>query len=129
MEMKYTPGPWEAEFAEAINIRAPHGGLVAQLRDAKLLVLDEVSMVGPEMQAHHLRGRFGALGRVPAPEAEANARLIAAAPDLLEALEAARRQLVTLGGNERLGTDDDQIQAMVLFVIDSALAKAEGGAP
>ncbi len=44
--------------------------------------------------------------------------------DLLDALECARRQLVRLGGECRIATDDDQIQAQVLSVIDCALAKA-----
>lgn len=62
-----TPGPWVVDSGEALNVRAPHGGIVAQL--------------------HHLKGRHGMGGRLPDGEAVANARLIAAAPDMLDALE------------------------------------------
>ncbi len=41
---------------------------------------------------------------------------------LRPALKCARGQLVTLGGEAKLATDDDQIQAQVLYVIDAALA-------
>ena len=66
-------------------------------------------------------------------EALSNASLIAAAPDLYEALKTARSQLVTLGGDPRKfiaedgSIEGDAIQAAVLDVIDAALAKADGG--
>jgi len=46
---------------------------------------------------------------------------------LVSALETARRQLVTLGG-EPIQDDEDanQIQAAVLFVVDEAIALAKG---
>jgi len=58
----HTKGPWVVDSGEALSVRAPHGGIVAQL--------------------HHLRGRHGMGGRLPDGEAVANARLIAAAPEL-----------------------------------------------
>lgn len=67
MEGKHTPGPWEAEFGVAYNVRAPHGGIIAQIS--------------------RQRGRFAAQGYIDSEESAANARLIAAAPDLLEACE------------------------------------------
>jgi len=63
----HTEGPWAPEFAEAYSVRAPHGGIVAQI--------------------HNLRGRSGLAGRISGDEAAANARLIAAAPELLEACQ------------------------------------------
>jgi len=113
METKHTPGPWKAEFYEATNIRAPHGGLVAQ--------------------AHHLMGRFGALGRVPAPEVEANAHLIAAAPEMLAALKAitAAFNVFRLKPEGAPGSAVRAIQDMQISAMDdahSAIAKAEGGA-
>lgn len=65
-----TAGPWTCEPHEALNIRDPDGGLVAQLG--------------------HLAGRFGSKGRRSAEEVAANARLIAAAPRLLELLKRAQ---------------------------------------
>lgn len=67
MSAKHTPGQWTPEFGEAYNVRAPHGGIVAQI--------------------HNLKGRHGMGGRIDGNEAAANARLIAAAPDLLDALK------------------------------------------
>lgn len=71
---KPTPGPWVVDSGEALNVRAPHGGIVAQL--------------------HHLKGRHGMGGRLPDGEAVANARLIAAAPDLYDAAENALDVLI-----------------------------------
>jgi len=59
MEGKFTPGPWKASFTKFSEVRAENGALVAKCE------------------------RLGGLVNL-----EANARLIAAAPDLLEALEA-----------------------------------------
>ena len=56
----------------------------------------------------------------------------AAGQDMVEALQLARRQLVTLGGEvvEHEGKIiSDLIQAAILAVIDAALAKALGESP
>lgn len=70
---KATGGEWEVEFSEAYNVRASHGGIVAQ--------------------CFHLKGRHGALGRVDSEEVAANAALIVAlhncAGELLLVVEAA----------------------------------------
>lgn len=58
--MKHTPGPWEAK-------RLPHGWIV-ESKDEIMLTQDEESRYGP---IHN----------------ESDARLIASAPELLEALE------------------------------------------
>ena len=66
-----TPGPWIAEFGEAYRVRAQgDGGQVAIMTN--------------------LKGQFGMLGRRSGDEVAANARLIAAAPELLEALKEMR---------------------------------------
>jgi hypothetical protein len=52
----------------------------------------------------------------------ANARLIAAAPDLLAALETALEMLIDSWGDEQIAAGDDQ----VANVIKDAIAKAKG---
>lgn len=91
---KHTPGPWFAQDTRLV------GG--------------QVAVVGPNhdrkageqgvMVVAHVNGRSGEQG--------ANARLIAAAPDLLAALQAARGYVS---------------QPKVLAAILSAIAKATGG--
>lgn len=65
---EHTPGPWSAEHAEATNVRDQEGGIICQMK--------------------FLRGRHGMGGRRDTDEVESNARLIAAAPDLLKAFKA-----------------------------------------
>lgn len=59
----HTPGPWEAVLDTSVN----HGSIKSPLHESLIAMVD---------------CRYGKIG-----EPEANARLIAAAPDLLEALE------------------------------------------
>lgn len=61
--MKHTPGPWVVDPAvrQGFTVYAPKEGFIVGTQDEE--------------------GRYGAI------ESEANARLIAAAPDLLEALK------------------------------------------
>lgn len=68
--LRATAGPWTCEPHEALNIRDPDGGLVAQLG--------------------HLAGKFGSKGRRSAEEVAANAKLIAAAPALLGIIQGIR---------------------------------------
>lgn len=64
---KHTPGPWEAHFEEAYYVTGPDRGRVAMMLN--------------------LKGAHGLGGRRTGEESAANARLIAAAPELLAALE------------------------------------------
>lgn len=67
-EAKYTKGPWCAEFGEAYRVRSKDdGGQIAIMMN--------------------LKGAHGLGGRRTGDEVAANARLISAAPDLLEALQ------------------------------------------
>lgn len=66
-ESKYTPGLWTVESDEGTIVRDCDGGAVCQLK--------------------YLRGRYGLNGRRTDEEVSANARLIAAAPELLKALK------------------------------------------
>ena len=65
---KHTPGPWKAHFEEAYYVTGPDRGRVAMMLN--------------------LKGAHGLGGRRTGEESAANARLIAAAPELLEALQA-----------------------------------------
>lgn len=63
---RHTPGPWKAHFEEAYFVTGPDLGRVAMMMN--------------------LKGAHGLGGRRSGDESAANCRLIAAAPDLLEAL-------------------------------------------
>lgn len=67
---KHTPGPWKAHFGEAYYVTGPDLGRVAIMMN--------------------LKGAHGLGGRRTGDESAANARLVAAAPDLLEALKKIR---------------------------------------
>jgi len=62
-------------------------------------------------------------GSDPTPEAKANARLIAAAPDLLEALKDARREFDECCA-DTAGTPSEQHFAVLLAKCDAVIAKA-----
>lgn len=89
--MSHTPGPWE--FVPKRDIVAPHEGVPA-------VAIAEVWM-----------------GR---PEYEANARLITEAPELLEALESAERDLMALHWLMEVSV------AVEVEGIRQAIAKARG---
>jgi len=63
----HTPGPWKAHFEEAYYVTGPDRGRVAMMLN--------------------LKGTHGLGGRRSGDESAANCRLIAAAPELLEAIE------------------------------------------
>lgn len=102
MSTKPTPGPWVVDSAEALNVRAPHGGIVAQL--------------------HHLKGRHGMGGRLPNDEAFANARLIASAPELLAACRTVL-MLRQLGG---MMPGVREVIDVAIRQAEEAIAKATG---
>ena len=91
MTIKHTPGPWftHREGFSTVYVEARIGGGLIQ----------EVAACGPTAEGHE--------------QQEANARLIAAAPDLLEALKWVQRAVVD---------DSPDMWAS----ISSAIAKAEG---
>ena len=75
---------------------------------------------GRNVARAHCGGSYG----VKVEEAEAHARLIAAAPDMLAALETALEMLVDSWGDEQIAAGDDQ----VANVLKAAIAKAKGEA-
>lgn len=116
--MKHTPGPWEVGYC-SLNVMA---------RDEKgSFPVCDIRGWG------HLTGRgHGALGLSP-DEAEAiqtaNARLIAAAPDLLDALQNAEQVIAESQGEpipEEWADLLDEIRATLLNDIRAAIAKATG---
>jgi hypothetical protein len=92
----HTPGPWTPEFGEAVKVRTNDGTSVCTI--------------------NWLRGPHGIKGRIPGVEGESNAHLIAAAPELLNALlliiEEPSHELLDVARNYAL----------------EAIAKAEGKA-
>jgi hypothetical protein len=99
MITEHTPGPWIAEGAKVLW-EAPHSRnrwVVADLADAS-------------------DGRLS-------PEIESNARLIAAAPDLLDALKSTR---ACVAGINPIGRANTIRQAQALEFINQAIARAEG---
>jgi hypothetical protein len=92
MQTKHTPGPWH------IGVRTFHAG-----RDVYGPKGEPVAVADDAITA--------------TPEAEANARLIAAAPDLLAALQA------IMGDPDAV----DHILHLDAVAADAAIAKATGG--
>jgi len=106
---KHTPGPWQTETVDSV-VRI-HGGVFA---GAARAVVEVADVWVPD-------GENGDAAQV------ANARLIAAAPDLLEALKEARE---VVEGDIETGPMEDEasLHARALLVkIDAAIAKATGG--
>jgi hypothetical protein len=75
---------------------------------------------GRNVARAHCGGSYG----VKLDEAEAHARLIAAAPDMFAALVTALEMLVDSWGDEQIAAGDDQ----VANVLKAAIAKAKGEA-
>ena len=106
---QHTPGPWLPEFGEAARVRAQQdGGQVAIMMN--------------------LKGQFGLAGRRTVEEVEANARLIAAAPDLLEALIEVTATLAWNAHGECRALHEGPIMpsSQAVEVAKVAIAKATG---
>ena len=88
---KHTPGPWSADFGETARIADPRGATLARATNI------------------HLGGRR------PANEVEANAHLIAAAPEMYDLLAT-------------IENDGEQVPAWLWDKIQAVLAKARGEA-
>ena len=103
----HTPGPWRFEQISR--------SMLADGKGNKFYVLQDSD--GQEVIADWLK--------------EADARLIAAAPDLLEALRKAEAALSDIGDAEREPGDDvawlERRAAEALPIVRAAIKKAEGG--
>jgi hypothetical protein len=102
MKAQHTPGPWKVGDRQpdnhAVNVLDPRGFLTAQARAAGA-------------------GWDGA---------KANARLIAAATDMLAALEGVMRYCVTPSGMPDVGKGRTEEQQAALNAARAAIAKANG---
>ena len=105
----HTPGPWSVYADMRTDVCRATG--------------DELSYVAGWNIESPAEEIVGCEGIISGPTSEANARLIAAAPELLEALEEARRQLEYVDGRFPTGTTP-----AVLARINAAIAKARGAA-
>lgn len=95
-ETKHTPGPWSFIDADGYNTIEGAGETIACIPSAD-----------------HFRAHMGT------PEGQANRRLIAAAPDLLEALVVAKKLIES--------AEHKQSIIGPMNVIREAIAKAKGG--
>lgn len=110
MNAKHTPGPWRVTGAMTKYVEA-------RIRDGWV---QEVAAVGPTEKDHG----YG-------PQQEANARLIAAAPDLLEALESVWLWMENQADGQSKGghaTFDLMMLREQRDIARIAIAKATGGA-
>lgn len=113
-ESKHTPGPWEyvpSSEHHGPYVAGPFGGDICDCYTMSQPQLPSTLNGGPSRPIHF-----------QAEMADANARLIAAAPDLYEALKEARetiRELVTARWSEAEGTPKDWTRQ-----IDAALSRA-----
>lgn len=101
--MSYTPGPWKPHFEEAYFVTGPDLGRVAIMMN--------------------LKGAHGLGGRRSGNEVAANARLIAAAPELVEALQEALRYV-----SPPLNEYDMSVEAMTHGKCRALLARIKGEA-
>ena len=96
-EQKHTPGPWETEDRN---------------NDLRVIWSSRKTQVArTDTSIHHSR-----------QEQEANARLIAAAPDLIEALKAVQKRYADISGFTIDGENKK-----TLDIVDAAIEKAEAG--
>lgn len=119
---KFTKGPWEAE-SEILYLGAHVSGRTPRVFKRGKGIGFTVAKIGRRAE------------KGPCPEAEANAALIAAAPDLLAALKEARSALMRVQGafagdtsKVTAGQRIDVMQAVMAAHDDAraAIAKAEG---
>lgn len=104
--LKHTPGPWKIDFGHP---RGQPGGISAT-NDGRIVT------------------RFGTFARPSTPEALANAALISAAPDMLDALWEAKglADMAEMQDGPGEPSPDQAILIALRSKIDAAIAKAVG---
>lgn len=111
-EAKHTPGPWTMDY-NVNRGRNIYGGPELRAQDKHT---DH-----PSAEAHIIHRTVAVIPHTADDRMNQDARLIAAAPELLEILKWARTQLGYSNRTNCNGKYCDQIDA-----IDAAIAKAEG---
>lgn len=101
MDTQHTPGPWTIRPYNFDNVRGAHG----VFPEGRRIPICH-SIMGGDLE-----------------EADANAALIAAAPELLAALRAAEVWA------EHIEDDESRVPVDVRLAMRAAIAKAQGGAP
>lgn len=98
-QTKHTPGPWHVEGDHVVT----------------------TDHMAKQLIAWPVEGPYA----LPYPERRANAHLIAAAPDMLSALQEALEELGTIDGNIADGRET-YVSTTVIKAIEQAIAKALG---
>ena len=107
----HTPGPWHTDFT-------PHYLMMMQQRDGQARLSDPITI----RSAHHTE-EIATVWNYLLPT-EANARLIAAAPDLLAACEG-MQELLTIAGLDSNSTNQWAMLRMKMWeLLEAALTKA-----
>lgn len=130
-QVKHTPGPWSTmplwpfTVVPTAQIKLGLGASIYEEEDERLFAVEIAEAKCGELS--------GYAHEIPRETARANARLIAAAPDLLDALqmmtsafEAFRMKPVGAPGSAARDEQDQQIAAE--NAASAAIAKATGGA-
>ena len=113
MKPKYTPGPWIVEIDETGDRSGLEGTVIIDTSNDRIVVA-ETKYDGED---GHSNGAYPHIS-----QAEANARLIAAAPELLEAAKRALDRMEHYADN--LGDADSDV---IIEQLTDAIAKATGG--
>jgi hypothetical protein len=116
----HTPGPWTPRGGGS-NYH-PHEKNRADMMDWRSGVDAEVPFTETDGSREDVQSVAAGYGRTLA-EAEANARLIAAAPELLEACQSARESIEQLVRLNRIPANNKGLRDVI-----AAIAKATGGA-
>jgi hypothetical protein len=111
MEAKHTPGPWIQVF------RADNKTMQRYIVNETGVTGFPVYIATVESETDHPRNSY----RAPGLEAEANARLLAAAPELLEALE----HMVAVSNWATTIQSEEQYDEMIASA-EAAIRKAKG---
>jgi hypothetical protein len=124
--MKHTPGPWKAELIEH---RPAYSKRERREEMDYEWIVEPVTIYPAECVTDGVKHPHFTVARLPYgdathPHAEANARLIAAAPDLLAALKATLHLSLEMKGTKNLA----QSELSAIQDAKAAIQKAEGGA-